>query len=177
MIYFYLLAGGGIASFVHIYLVWIHRGKGKYSISENAVVDTKSHTIYFLSHVACEILILMFSYRFYVVEHKLFIPHYLNICFAFFDFMQAALSSKGKTEKIHYATAYVSWVSYIASGIFAFILLDIAQPFRTLSLLFLVPAISMFTYIHFNRSKLYPYQLAIVPSYVIYLLFVVIGSH
>ena len=176
MTYFYLLAGGGIATVVHFYLVWLHRGKGKISISEHAVVDKKTHRLYFLSHVACEILILTFSYRFFVVQHNLLLPHYLNICFAFFDFIQAALPSKGKTEKIHYASAYISWVSYIASGILAFVLLDVAQPYKTLSLLFLVPAVGMFLYIHVRRTRLYPYQLAIVPLFVVFMLLLVVGS-
>lgn len=176
MTMFFLLAGGGIASFVHFYLVWTHRGMGKYSISEHAIADKQSHQIYFVSHVVAEALILIFSYRFYVVEHHLLLPHYLNICFAIFDFVQAAVPSEGRTEKIHYVTAYVSWVSYITSGIIGFALLDLVQPFKLLALIFLIPAVSMFVYIHFKRSKLYPYQLAIVPSYVLFLFFVVLGA-
>ena len=176
MLYFYLLFGGGIAALTHFYLVWIHRGKGKYSISEHAVADSRSHVIYFAAHVLCEILILKFSYEFYVVRHQLLLPYYFNVSFAIFDFVQATAASKGKTEKLHYVTAYISWVSYILSGIIAFFLLDITIILRLLSLLFLVPALALFIYIHFRRSKLYPYQLAIVPLYVLFLLCVVIGA-
>lgn len=177
MLYVYLLVGGGVAALTHCYLVWLHRGKGKYSISEHAVANGKSHLIYFIAHVICELLVFKFSYDFYLVRHGLPPPHYLNISFVVFDFVQAALASKGKTEKVHYAAAYISWLSYIASGIVAFFTLSIAQPFKAMSLAFLLPALGMFIYIHFKRSKLYPYQLTIVPLYVLYLLFVVIGAH
>jgi hypothetical protein len=140
------------------------------------VADSKSHAIYFVAHVLCELLILKFSYEFYVVRHHLLLPHYLNISFATFDFLQATFASKGKTEKLHYVTAYTSWFSYITSGIIAFFLLDIALLYKWISLLFLLPAVGMFIYIHFRRTKLYPYQLAIVPLFVMYLLMVVIGA-
>ena len=168
--------GGGVASLAHFYLVWTHRGKGLLSVSEHAIADKNSHRIYFASHVVCEAFILMFSYNFYVVEHNVLIPHYLNICFIVFDFVQAALPSTGNTEKIHLRAAYVSWASYITSGTIAFFLLDIVQPFKLASLIFLIPSLCMLVYLNFDKHKKYIYQLAIVPLFVIYLLLVVLGS-
>jgi hypothetical protein len=132
--------------------------------------------LYFTTHVLTEISFLLFSYYFFVVEHKLYLPHYLNILFVILDFVQAALPSRGKSEKIHFMAAYISWISYLAAGVIALIKLDIEQPYSIFATLLLAPIVGMFLYMHVNRSKLYPYQLTIVPLFVVYMLLVVAGA-
>lgn len=176
MKYLYLLSGGLLVSAVHIFIVWHHRDNRRYSLSEHAILSKKSHWLYFATHLVTEILYLAFSYQFFVVEHQLYLPHYLNIIFVVLDFVQAALPSRGKTEKVHFATAYISWVCYLSSGIIALAKLQVSQPFLTLAFMLLVPIVGMFVYMHINRSKLYPYQLAIVPMFVIYMLLIAIGT-
>ena len=176
MKYIYLLTAGIYISAVHFWLVWRTRDKKLWSISEYAILTKKTHLLYFLSHVFCEVLFLLFSYQFFVVEQQTYLPFYLNIAFAVLDFAQAAIPSRGKTETVHIAAAYISWCCYLASGITALILLGISQPYFVLSLLFLVPTIAMFIYMNINRSKLYPYQLLMVPLYVISLLFITLGA-
>jgi hypothetical protein len=176
MKYVYLLTAGILISLVHFYIVWCRRDKKLWSISEYAILSKNTNLLYFGSHVICEILFLLFSYLFFVVEHSLYLPYYLNVAFAVLDFSQAAIPSRGKTEKVHIAAAYFSWCCYLASGIAAFWLLNISQPYAVLSLFFFVPTIGMFMYMNINRSKLYPYQLLMVPMYVIYLLLITIGA-
>lgn len=176
MKYFYLLFAGGLVSFVHAFLVWQHRDNRKYSLSEYAIITNKSHLLYLITHLVTEIFFLLFSYQFFVVEHSLYLAHYLNISFVVFDLIQAILPSRGKTEKIHFAAAYVSWLCYLGAGLVAIAMLQIAQPFKALALALLVPILGMFIYMHINRSKLYPYQLSIVPLFVLYMLLVVIGA-
>lgn len=176
MKYFYLLSAGLLVSSVHFFLVWYHRENRRYSISEHAILGKKSQALYFLSHFVCEVLFLAFSYQFFIVEHSLVLPHYLNIVFAVFDFVQALLPSRGKTEKIHFATAYISWVSYLSGGLVALAKLHIDEPYRVLAIILLVPILGMFLYMHINRSKLYPYQLLIVPMFAIYVLLITIGA-
>lgn len=176
MKYVYLLCGGFLVSIVHAFIVWHHRDNRKYSLSEHAIIDSKSHLLYFTTHVVTEILFLAFSYQFFIVEHSLYLPHYLNIAFAALDFVQAALPSRGKTEKIHFAAAYLSWLCYLLAGIIALFALPVAQPFSTFAWLLLLPIVGMFLYMHINRSKLYPYQLSIVPLFVVYMLCVVLGT-
>lgn len=106
----------------------------------------------------------------------MYVSHYLNIVFVALDCVQAALPSRGKTEKIHFTAAYISWLSYLLAGIIPLFKLQIAQPFSALAILLLMPILGMFIYMHFNRSKLYPYQLSIVPLFVIYMFFVVLGA-
>lgn len=163
-------------SFVHFFLVWHHRDNRKYSLSEHAIITSRSHLLYLVTHVVCEISFLLFSYQFFVVEHGLYLPHYLNVGFAGFDFVQAVLPSRGRTEKVHFAAAYFSWLCYLSAGLVAIAKLQVTEPFRTIAILLLIPILGMFVYMHINRSKLYPYQLSIVPLFVVYMLFVTIGS-
>lgn len=140
------------------------------------MLTKRSHSLYFTAHLICDALFFMFSYQFFIVEHNLLLPFYLNISFVLLDFVQAALPSRGRTEKIHFAAAYVSWCCYLLAGIFALVMLHVSQPYMAVALLLLVPILGMFIYMHINRSKLYPYQLMIVPLFVVYMLLVTMGS-
>jgi hypothetical protein len=173
----YLLIAGGLVSIVHAYLIWLHRANRKWSLSEHVILSKKSRLIYFVSHLTCEILFTLFSYKFYILEHNLPVLFYLNIVFAILDFVQAALPSRGKTELIHTTAAYISWCCYLISGTLALIMLNVAQPFAAISLFFLIPTLGMFLYVHFKRERLWFYQLLIVPGFVIYMMFVVIGAN
>lgn len=176
MTYFYLLLAGGLVSFVHCYLVWHHRDNRRYSLSEHAILTKRSHQLYFITHVICEIFFLLFSARFFLIEHDVPVAFWLNIGFILFDFVQALLPSHARTEKIHFAAAYFSWLCYLSAGLVAFASLEVAQPYAGLAAFLLVPILGLFLYMHINRSKLYPYQLTIVPLFVIYMLLIIIGT-
>jgi len=140
------------------------------------MLTSGSHLLYFASHVVCEVFFLLYSYQFFIGEHQLHAPFYLNIGFAILDFVQATLPSRGRTERIHFTAAYISWCCYLLAGIVALLSLKIAEPFAAIALILLIPVVGMFAYMHINRSKLYPYQLAIVPLFVIYMLFITVGA-
>jgi hypothetical protein len=140
------------------------------------MLSKRSHAIYFLAHVMCEIFFLLYSYEFFVREHQLWLPFYLNIAFAALDFVQAALPSRNKTEKIHFAAAYISWCCYLLAGLIAIIKLQVNQPYLSLAITLMIPVLGMFVYMHIRRSKLYPFKLAMVPLFVLSLLFVTIGA-
>jgi 4-amino-4-deoxy-L-arabinose transferase-like glycosyltransferase len=72
--------------------------------------------------------------------------------------------------------AYVSWVCYLLAGLIALLTLQIIQPYGMFATLLLAPVIAMFVYMHINRSKLYPYQLMMVPLYVACMLLITIGA-
>jgi hypothetical protein len=174
--YAYLLLAGIPVSAVHFYLVWHHSEDRRYSISEHAVLTHKSHLLYFAAHLNCEIFYTLFSYQLFIVSHHAPFLFYLNLAFAVLDFVQAALPSRGNTEKIHIATAYVSWCSYLLAGVLAFFSLHVEYPYRIAAMFLLVPILGMFFYMHINHRKLYPYQLAVVPLFVIYMLLVSLGA-
>jgi hypothetical protein len=176
MKYVYLIIAGLFASGVHFYVVWKHSNDRRYSISEHAMLSKSSHLIYFIAHVLCEIFFLLFSYQFFIREHHYWAPFYLSVVFAALDFVQAALPSRGKTEKIHFTSAYISWCCYLLVGLLAIFKLHVAQPYLILAILLIIPVLGMFLYMHINRSKLYPYQLAMVPLFVVYMLVVAIGA-
>lgn len=172
----YLLIAGVPVSIAHAYLVWKHSDNRKYSVSEHAIIDRQSHTLYIATHVLTIIFYLLYSYQFFIVKHDLLLPHILNCIFAALDLVQAIIPSRGKTEKVHIAAAYTSWVCYVISGVVALASLTIAEPYKVFAILTMVPVIGMFVYMHINRSKLYPYQLMMVPLYVLVLLFITLGA-
>lgn len=172
----YLLIAGIPVSIVHAYLVWKHTDNRKYSVSQHAVIDRRSHVLYIATHVLTVIFYLLYSYQFFIVKHDLLLPHVLNCIFAALDLVQAIVPSRGKTEKLHIAAAYTSWVCYVVSGIVALMSLAIAAPYKMLAIITMIPVVAMFLYMHVNRSKLYPYQLMMVPLYVLVLLFITLGA-
>ena len=140
------------------------------------MLSRNSHLIYFVAHVLCEVFFLLFSYQFFIREQHYVLPFYLAVAFAVLDFVQAALPSRGKTEKVHFAAAYISWCCYLLLGLLALRKLPVVQPYLALAITLIIPVLGMFLYMHIDRSKLYPYQLAIVPLFVIYLLLITIGA-
>lgn len=172
----YLIIAGVPVSIVHAYLVWRHSDNRKYSVSEHAVIDRQSHLLYIATHIVTVIFYLLYSYQFFIAKNDLLLPHVLNCIFALLDLVQAIVPSRGKTEKAHIAAAYTSWVCYVISGILALMSLTIAAPYKTLAIVTMIPVVAMFLYMHVNRSKLYPYQLMMVPLYVLVLLFITLGA-
>ncbi len=176
MIYVWLLLAGGIVSFTHVYLVWKNRDGVRYSISEHAVADTKSYRTYAAAHLITDIFFVLYAYEFYHQMQNQNLLFELVIAFITLDILQAVLPSKGKTKSIHFASAYLSWFIYQLVGVLSLFLLHISQPYFAISIAVLSPVLLMFIYMHFKRDKLWPYQLLMVPLYVLFLLFVTIGS-
>jgi len=172
----YLLIAGIPVSIVHAYLVWKHSDNRKYSVSEHAIIDRQSHLLYIATHTLTVIFYLLYSYQFFIVKHDLLLPHVLNCIFATLDLVQAIVPSRGKTEKIHIAAAYTSWLCYVISGVIALMNLTIVEPYKLLAIVTMIPVVAMFLYMHINRSKLYPYQLLMVPLYVLVLVFITLGA-
>lgn len=170
-----LVAGIGI-SLVHFYLVWRNHHVGRYSISEYAIVDQKSQRIYLWAHLVCDVLFMFFAYRFFWVSQQLKLPFVLLVLSAILDGAQALLPSRGRTEKVHFVVAYVSWFSFLCAGLSALFLITVQQPYSFIAWTSLLVAVGLFAYMHYSRHKLYPYQLAAVPFFVIALAFVVLGS-
>lgn len=171
-----LLTAGLIISLAHFYIVFSQGEHKKFSISENAIATNKNRLIYAVAHFTCDTLFLFYSYRFYLKEQDLLIPFLLNMNFIVLDSLQVILPSEGKTAKPHYVTAYISWISYLLSGVIALFLLPLSSGYKIILLIFLIPALAMFLYLHINSKKLYPFQLAIVPLFVLYLITITIGA-
>lgn len=140
------------------------------------MLSKSSRLVYFSFHVICEIFFLLFSYKFFILGHHYWLAFYLNVAVAALDFVQAALPSRGKTERIHFISAYISWCCYLLAGLLALFRLHVDQPYSTLATILIIPILGMFVYMHIHRSKLYPYQLAMVPLFVVYMLFLAIGA-
>lgn len=176
MKYFFLLSAGLLISCIHFYLVWRRRDSNKYTLSEYAIIDKSAHALYFVTHIIVEVFFVIYSYMFFITEHGLVAPFYLTVSFAAFDFVQTVLPARGKTKKVHLVAAYSSWLSYLFAGVVALFALQISEPYKVIAIALLIPILGMFLYMGINRKKLYPYQLTVVPLFVIYMLLITIGA-
>ncbi len=176
MIYISLLGAGGLISAVHAYLVWKNYDRVRYSISEHAIADKKSYYLYLGSHIVADVLFVVYAYKFFYESQSQNILFLLALTFIALDFVQALLPSRGKSESIHFISAYASWFIYQLVGVLCLFMLAIARPYLYISIAFLVPVLMMFIYMHFKRDKLWPLQLLMVPLYILALLFITLGS-
>lgn len=176
MVYISLLGAGVLISVVHAYLVWKNYDGTRYSISEHAISDRRSYFLYLGSHIVADILFVLYAYTFFYESQSQTILFLLTLTFIALDFVQALLPSRDKSEPIHFISAYMSWAIYQLVGVLSLFILTIAQPYLYLSVAFLVPVLVMFTYMHFKRDKLWPFQLLMVPMYILSLLFITLGS-
>jgi len=176
MIYVLLLLAGFIVSATHAYLVWKNKDGVRYSVSEHAIASKRSHVLYVSAHILTDVLFLLYAYIFFYDTHGQTLLFILTLVFVALDAVQSLLPSKGKTEPMHFAAAYVSWFMFQLVGVLSLAWLDITEPYRTIAICLLVPVIAMFVYMHVKRKKLWPLQLAMVPLYFMFLLFITIGS-
>lgn len=132
--------------------------------------------MYFIVHILCEVFALLYAYTFLALGHNLTFATYFFVLFAVFDFIQAVLPSKGKTESIHFAAAYISWFAYQIAGVIMLFGLGLSRGYQVMAATALAPVIAMFFYMHINRSKLYPYQLLMVPLFVLSVVLMTLGA-
>lgn len=174
--YALLLLSGFVVSLTHVFLVWKNRGGARYSISEHAIADRNSYLIYLSAHIVTDILFLFYAYEFFYIAQDQGWLFGLTIVFIALDALQAVLPSRGRTESLHFVSAYTSWFLYQLVGVLSLLLLDIAQPYMMTASIVLLIVLTMFGYMHVRREKLWPLQLLMVPLYFVFLILVVIGS-
>ena len=132
--------------------------------------------LYLGSHIVADILFVIYAYTFFYESQSQSILFLLTLIFIALDCIQAVLPSRGKSEAVHFISAYVSWFIYQLVGILSLFILTIAQPYLYLAIAFLIPVLLMFIYMHFKRNKLWPYQLLMVPFYILSLFFITLGA-
>jgi len=144
---------------VHGYLLFKQRSNRKWSISVHAVENKQSFRLYILGHVLGGVFFLIFAYRYYYLSQNLKQIFYIAVVAAVFEFIQAFIPAKGKTNALHSATAYIMWVSYILVSLVSYFALPMSDLKKVLAAPLLLVLVVLFIYVHFNLKRLYFYQM------------------
>jgi hypothetical protein len=172
----YLLLAGLIINGLHVYLVWSQREDRKWSISVHAAKNNKTHLLYITGHIIGGFIFLVFAYSLFVEMYDVVWFFYWS-CFTYiFEVLQALLPARGKTDKLHTITAYIMWLSFVSMGIVAIFYLPLTIVVRTISVGVLFIILAQLIYVHFNRNKLYIYQIYMVVLFYSIMLLIYYGK-
>lgn len=159
---FYLLLSIICVNGMHGYLLQSQKNERKWSISVHAVKDRQAFNVYILGHVLGGFFFLLFAHAFFVKIHGFYWLFAVSCAMVGFEYLQALLPAKGKTNLPHSLTAYAMWVLFITVGVSSALVLPLAMLKKVVALLLIVIVLAMFVYVHFNRTKLYYYQMLMV---------------
>jgi hypothetical protein len=174
---FYLaVASGLIVNGVHGYLLWSQRDERKWSISVHAARDRRTYTIYLIGHLLAGLFFALFAYEFFVTIHDLQWLFWLSILGLMFEYIQAILPAKGKTNTTHAVTAYAMFISYAFVAVFSMFVLDISTTVQVLVFPFLL-LIPIFGVVAVrNRNKMYFAQMISICSFSLVMIIFAVGS-
>ena len=158
---------------VHSYLLHSQRHERKWSISVHAAKHSKTLTIYLLGHIIGGGFFVLFAYSYFYALHDLKLLFLVACVAVFFEYLQACLPAKGKTNSPHELAAYIMWVLFIVVSLIAYFQLSLSAERRLLIAPLLIASIVMFIYVHYNHTRLYLYQMWMT-ALVFFALFVMI---
>ncbi len=147
---------------VHGWLLYYHRDSRKWSISEHAVLNKKSYFLYVLGHLLGGALWLVFAKIYFVDTVHLDWLFVLSIWVVGFEYLQALLPAKGKTNKLHTIAALIMWGSFIIAGLMCIAYLPVGIFQKYLASGLYACLLSVLIYASSHRQKIYKYQLIMV---------------
>lgn len=171
------VASGILVNGTHGYLLWSQRNERKWSISSHAALDRRTYLIYLIGHLSAGTLFAIFSYRFFAGIHKAEWLFWLSLIGIAFEYAQALLPARGKTDKAHASAAYAMFVSYTIVVMLAMITLDLSNLTRVfaLPLLFVIPISGVVAMR--NRNKMYFAQMIAISSFSLLVIIYALGSY
>jgi hypothetical protein len=173
----YLILSGIIVNSVHGYLLWSQLDERKRSISAHAVKNRQTYTIYLLGHLTAGSLFAIFSYDFFVNTHDLRWLFWIVCAGVAFEYVQAALPARGKTDGLHSITAYAMFISYAFVAFFSMLVLPLSSAAWLLAAPFILFIAFSGVLAVRNRSTMYPYQMVAIGSFSIVIIIIALGSH
>ncbi len=147
---------------VHGWLLYYHRGNRKWSISEHAALDKKSYFLYVLGHLLGGAFWLVFAKVYFVDTVHLDWLFALSIWVVGFEYLQALLPAKGKTNKLHTIAALIMWGSFITAGLLCIAFLPAGIYQKYLASVLYACLFSVLIYASSHRQKIYKYQMTMV---------------
>ncbi len=171
---FYFLLTFIFSQGVHIYLLVSQRQSRKWSISAHAANNTRTHTLYIIGHVLAGASFVLFSYEFFYQLHRLPVIFYAACAGVLFDYIQALLPARGKTNAIHTIAAYIMWLLYVGVGLLGYVMISLNLIQKILAGCLFVAMLSVLTYTHFNQNKLYRKQMLMIALYFLAMLVLIV---
>ena len=114
----------------HGYLLLRHRGKGRPTISERAVEDDLSLSIYVAAHFIGGLAFAVFSYGLFYIYYDSEILFSLAIAGIITEWLQAVVPARGRYLPAHTALAYVMSFFVVAMGVVAIFTLSLPSQDR-----------------------------------------------
>lgn len=162
---FFVIASGLIVNGVHAWLLWSQRHERKWSISVHAAKDKQTYKIYLVGHLLAGLFFALFAYDFYVNDHDKQWLFWLTCVGLTFEYIQAILPAKGKTNMAHAVTAYAMFISYAIVAILSLFHLPLSRGATLLAAPFLL-AIPLFGVVAVkNRDRMYASQMVAIGSF------------
>lgn len=159
------IISGVIVNGVHGYLLWSQRDERKWSISVHAAKDRRTYVIYLIGHLLAGLFFAIFAYEFFVIAIDASWLFWLSMVGLTFEYVQAVLPAKGRTNSIHAVTAYAMFISYAFVAVFSMFVLPLSPLVCLVTLPFLV-AIPIFGVIAVrNKDKMYFAQMISICSF------------
>lgn len=147
---------------VHLYLLISQKAKRKSTISEHAVLHKKTYLLYVLGHLLGGAFFLLFAKEYYLDGLGLSGLFMLVVVTVVFEYAQALLPARGKTNNIHTITALMMWLSFLTFGALNIIFVP-ATMLQKASATIVYAVLFMFlSHATKNREKLYKYQMIMV---------------
>lgn len=147
---------------VHGYLLTSLKTDRKWTISEHAVLRKKAFVLYVLGHVLGGGFFLIFAKLYYVDISNLNWLFGLSLFTVVFEYVQAFLPAKGRTNRAHTITALIMWGSFIALGVLSIVFLPVDGIRKLFASIFYAALLGTLIYSYFDRQKIYKHQMAMV---------------
>ncbi len=158
---------------VHLYLLTTSKVVGIKSISEYAALTSKSYVVYVLGHLLNGVLIIVFSWEYFLNAMNNEWLFYLSLLTVCFEYLQAIIPAKGKYDSYHTVAAILMWASFISLGGLSIVLLPVSSSRVAVASITYLCIFLMLLYGIRHRNKLYLWQMIAVNLFYLSMLILV----
>lgn len=171
--YWYLLLAYLSINSVHSYLLWSQKSKRRWSISEHAALNNRTLSLYIVGHLVGGLSFLLFAKSYYLTTHH-YPAIFALVCITVaFEYLQAFLPAKGKTNTVHTIAALLMWFSTIAVIITSLFVLHVTLTRTLIAAAIDIAILAYLVKAYVNKERLYKYQMIMITLFYISLLVLV----
>ncbi len=147
---------------VHGSLLVFHKTKRKWTISEHAILGKKSFLVYVIGHLLNGILFLIFARNYFLGVVSMKGIFALSVWTVAFEYIQALLPAKGKTNVPHTIAALTMWVSFLSLGLLCIAFLPVGASRKILASVTYSCILAVLVYANSHRQETYSCQMLMV---------------
>lgn len=147
---------------VHGSLLVFHKVNRKWTISEHAVLGKKSFLIYVVGHLLNGALFLVFAKNYFVDVVGMNGLFALSVWTVIFEYVQALLPAKGKTNTAHTIAALAMWASFLSLGLLCIAFLPVEATRKILASMLYACLLITLVYASRHRQETYSCQMLMV---------------